>query len=93
MNRITCFALLCATGIICGCSAVGSRIVGDRYFSGVRVDYAMIFDRERFDPSSRIHPALAAIDTPFSLVGDVLFLPYDAYESCETVSNTSPAAN
>jgi uncharacterized protein YceK len=66
-----------------GCSAIGTRVGGGRYFSGVRADAAMIGDRERFDPTSRFHPALAAIDMPFSLVGDILFLPYDAYEDCQ----------
>lgn len=38
----------------------------------------MIGDRESIDPTSRVHPALAALDMPFSFVADVLFLPYDA---------------
>ena len=42
----------------------------------------MIGDRESIDPSSRVHPVLAAIDMPFSFVGDVLFLPYDVYRDC-----------
>jgi uncharacterized protein YceK len=38
----------------------------------------MCFDRNSIDPASRIRPALAVVDMPFSLVGDILFLPYDA---------------
>ncbi len=71
--------LLCICAVSCvGCSAIGTRVTGDRYFSGVRGDAAMIGDRESIDPSSRVHPALAFLDMPFSLVADILFLPYDA---------------
>ena len=44
----------------------------------------MIGDREIIDPSSRIHPAFATLDMPFSLLGDILFLPYDAYYDCQS---------
>ena len=67
-------ALSCA-----GCSSIGTRVVGGGYFSGVRNDAAMIGDRENMDPNSRINPALAVLEMPFSLVGDILFLPYDAF--------------
>jgi uncharacterized protein YceK len=53
-------------------------VVGDRYFSGVRAVHAMCFDRASLDPGSRIHPALAVVDMPLSLVGDIVFLLYDA---------------
>jgi len=46
----------------------------------------MIADRESIDPTSRIHPALAILDMPFSFVGDILFLPYDAYHDCQSKS-------
>jgi uncharacterized protein YceK len=40
----------------------------------------MVFDRSSIDPDSCVHPALAVADTPFSFVGDILFLPYDIYQ-------------
>ena len=74
--------LICVCALSCtGCSAFGTRVVGGGYFSGVRGDAAMIGDRESIDPSSRIHPALAVLDMPFSFVGDILFLPYDACQA------------
>ena len=79
-------------GVVCavsGCAAISSRIVGDGYFQGVRCDYAELFHRETFDPQSRIHPALAAVDMPFSFVGDILFLPFDFYGRCENSHNTN----
>jgi uncharacterized protein YceK len=91
MRLLNLLLLVCA--IFCaGCSAVGTRIVGDRYFSGVRADYSMVFDRSSVDPDSRVHPALAVLDAPFSLVGDVLFLPYDAYQECTSSPSTNTLA-
>ncbi len=75
-----------------GCSAIGSRVVGERFFSGVRSDYAMCFNRASIDPDSRIHPALAAVDVPFSFIGDILFLPYDATRGNSQVVNTNSLA-
>ena len=90
MTRILPVALVCAAAsALTGCSAIGSRVVGDRYFSGVRCDYAMCFDRASIDPDSRIHPALAVVDTPFSLVGDILFLPCDACRGGRSPCNTN----
>ena len=65
------------TMMVSGCAAFSSRIVGMGPFAGVRTDYMMCFQRDRIDPGSRIHPALAVLDFPFSLAGDILFLPYD----------------
>ena len=93
MRRIASFILLCGVGFVCGCSAIGSRVVGDRYFSGVRCDYAMVFERSSIDPSSRVHPVLAVVDTPFFFVGDILFLPYDVYEGCDSSPITNAVAS
>src|SRR5580658_1004382 len=89
MYRIASFILLCGVVFGCGCSAIGSRVVGERYLSGVRCDFAMVFERSSIDPASRIDPVLAVVDTPFSFVGDILFLPYDVYGGC----NSSPVTN
>jgi uncharacterized protein YceK len=82
MRFLRTLLLICALSCA-GCSAIGRRVVGGGYFCGVRGDAAMISDRESIDPSSRIHPAMAALDMPFSFIGDVLFLPYDAHRDCQ----------
>src|SRR5438067_2207278 len=80
VNR-TLPTLCFACTIFCsGCAAVGTRIVGSYprpYFSGVRGDAAMIGDRKSISPNSRCNPALAVIDMPFSLLADILFIPFD----------------
>ena len=73
MHKMMSLFLLCGLCAVSGCAAIGSRVVGDGYFQGVRCDYAEMFHRDTIDPQSRIHPALAAVDTPFSFVGDILF--------------------
>ena len=75
MRKILSAILLGEVCAATGCSAVGSRVVGGRYFSGVRCNYAMCFDRNSIDPDSRIHPALALVDMPFSLVATFSFYP------------------
>jgi uncharacterized protein YceK len=93
MHKMMSLILLCGVCAVSGCAAIGSRVVGDGYFQGVRCDYAEMFHRDTIDPDSRIHPALAAIDMPFSFIGDILFLPYDACSgsgtSCRTNSTSS----
>jgi uncharacterized protein YceK len=91
MRVLNDFLLVCA---ICGagCSAVGTRVAGGKYFAGVRADCSMVFNPGAIDPDSRVHPALAVIDTPFSLVGDILFLPYDACQDCTSSHTTNTAA-
>jgi uncharacterized protein YceK len=64
-------------GTLTGCAAIGSRIVDDRYFAGVRCDYEMCFCRSSIDPKCRVNPAIAVIDFPFSLIADIVFLPFD----------------
>ena len=94
MHFISSLLLLGGLCAFTGCSAIGSRVVGNRYFSGVRSDTAMLFDRQRFDPTERVHPASALIDMPFSLVGDILFLPYDVCRGGRTTAITNaPSAN
>jgi uncharacterized protein YceK len=53
----------------------------------------MVFDRSSIDPDSRIHPVLAIVDTPFSFVGDILFLPYDIYQGCDSSHPTNAVAS
>ena len=89
MQKILSLFLLGAVCGVSGCAAVGSRIVGWGYFQGVRCDYDEMFHRDTIDPQCRIHPALAAVDMPFSFVGDVLFVPVDFYNNCERASNTN----
>jgi uncharacterized protein YceK len=48
-----------------------------------------MFHRDTIDQQSRIHPALAAVDLPFSFVGDILFLPFDTV----MISNASGCTN
>ena len=49
-----------------------------------------MFHPEIFDPQCRINPALAAVDMPFSLVGDILFVPIDIYYSSEKPDKPQP---
>ena len=69
--------LLCA-GVLAsvGCSSIGNRIVHSGYFIGVRGDADLIVSRD----SARKDAMLGAFDLPFSFVGDLLFLPYDAVQ-------------
>jgi uncharacterized protein YceK len=93
MKRFSLLLLPCIGLALTGCSAIGSRVVGGRYFSGVRTDYAMCFDNASIDPDSRIHPAFAVVDVPFSLIGDVLFLPYDVTRARSQVDTNSLAVS
>jgi uncharacterized protein YceK len=76
-------SILCAASCAIftpGCAALGTRMVGGYtppYFSGVRADASFVVDREQKDR------AASAVDLPFSLVGDVLFLPLDAFTAWE----------
>ena len=74
IGMVVCAIALLVTS---GCAAIGTRIIHKEPFAGVKTDYAMCFHREGIDPQCRIHPALAVLDAPFSLVVDVLFLPFD----------------
>jgi len=89
MRKLVPLILVCALFATSGCAAFGSRIVGWGYFQGVRCDFDEMFRRDTIDPQCRIHPALAAVDMPFSAVGDVLFVPVDFYNNCERVANTN----
>ena len=85
-KQLVSLTCLCGLAVATGCGSIGGRVVDNRSFAGVRVDYAMCFDRSSIDPECRINPALAVVDAPFSLVGDILFLPYDC---CRDTSPTS----
>ena len=85
LNGLASVCLLGSTG----CSAIGTRITDSGYFSGVRGDYDMVFRRARIDPDSRVSPVFAVADSPFSLVADILFLPYDAYSACQSPHTTN----
>jgi uncharacterized protein YceK len=89
VQKILLLALLGGVCAVSGCAAVGSRIVNWGYFQGVRCDYDEMFRRDTIDPKCRIHPALAAIDMPFSFVGDIVFVPVDLYNSCERAANAN----
>ena len=93
MHKMMSLILLCGLCAVSGCAAIGSRVVGDGCFQGVRCDYAEMFHRDTIDPQSRIHPALAAVDMPFSFVGDIVFLPYDVYQNCEPSPITNQPPN
>jgi uncharacterized protein YceK len=89
MRKIIPIFLLCGLCAASECAAISSRIVGNGYFQGVQCDYDEMFRRNTIDPESRIHPALAAVDMPFSFVGDVLFVPCDFYYSREPATDTN----
>ena len=74
-------ALFACIALCSGCASIGMRVVGSggNYFSGVRGDALMIGDRKNIDPSSQVHPAIALLDMPFSLIADIVLLPRDAY--------------
>jgi uncharacterized protein YceK len=65
-----------------GCSALQTREVRTGYFLGVRSDAAWLFD-SGFDSEQPPDRFLAIMDFPFSLVGDVLFLPLDIHDTHE----------
>jgi uncharacterized protein YceK len=86
MTRFSPLVLLIGLCLLSGCAAVRSRTVGYRVggvggppvFSGVSLDCIQIFDRDSItDPGMKWNPVLAGFDAPFSLVGDIIFLPYD----------------
>ena len=73
--RAAVCALLIA--VSSGCAAIGTRVIHREPFAGVKTDYAMCFHREGISSECRIHPIVAIVDSPFSLIADVLFLPFD----------------
>jgi len=88
MRQLLMFIPVLGLCILCGCAAVASRTVGYRkggvggppFFSGVSLDCIQVGDRDSIEPGLRYNPAIAVIDTPFSLVGDILLLPYDTFQ-------------
>jgi uncharacterized protein YceK len=71
--------LLTGVCFITGCAAIGTRVAfDDRYFSGVRGDYAEIFENDKVDEKVRVPRTIAALDMPFSFAVDIVLLPFDA---------------
>jgi uncharacterized protein YceK len=85
MRKLSFLVLLAGMCALSGCSSIEARTIGYRkggvsgppFFSGVSLDYIQVFDRDSIEPNRRTHPGWAIADAPFSLVGDILFLPYD----------------
>jgi len=66
-----------ATAMLFGCAALGTRIIHSEPFAGVKTDYAECFHRDGISPECRINPIFAVIDAPFSLVVDLVYLPFE----------------
>ena len=91
MKKIALIITLIALG---GCSAIGSRPVqGDEspYFIGVRNDVYYLFHPSKAD-NPYLQP-LNIIDFPFSLIADILYLPYDFYTVSQRNSGNDSAKN
>ena len=72
-----------------GCSAVIARSIARStspppplYLGGVRTDWKVITESEVWEPQ-----AYGVVDMPFSLVADVILLPYDIYTDCRHTDN------
>jgi len=75
-----------------GCSSVISRSLARSsspppplYVGGVRTDWKVITESEVWQPQ-----VYGVIDMPFSLVGDVILLPYDIYTDCRHTEDIPP---
>ena len=67
-----------------GCSSVITHSIArasspppPMYMGGLRMDYLAIAESETWGPQ-----AYGVVDMPFSLVADVILLPYDLYADC-----------
>jgi uncharacterized protein YceK len=89
------WVLLCGSLGLVGCTAISVRSFArissppvPCYFGGVRGDYDFIVH-----PGSNgegwFGPIYGAVDMPFSLVADIVALPYDAYTSYEWCQHTN----
>src|SRR6185369_1172259 len=93
---IAFWVLLCCSFGLVGCTAISVRSFARMssppvpfYFGGVRGDYDFIFHPARNAGMGWPGPIYGAVDMPFSLVGDVVALPYDAYTSYEWSHHTN----
>jgi uncharacterized protein YceK len=80
-------SLCCSLGLV-GCTAISVRSFArispppvPFYFGGVRGDYDCIFHPAENAGMGWPGPIYGAVDMPFSLVADILALPYDVYTS------------
>src|SRR3954462_12850540 len=83
--QVLLISCLCLAGAASGCSSIGSRIFANSfppaipyYFGGVRTDYETISCPGK-SASPIIDSIYSIVDFPFSLVADVLLIPYDVY--------------
>jgi len=81
---------LCCSLSLVSCTAISVRSLARTtsppmplYFGGVRGDYDFVFHPGRNAGMGWPGPIYGAVDMPFSLVADVVALPYDAYTSYE----------
>jgi uncharacterized protein YceK len=91
MRVLLCIVLGSVAVIVSGCtSIVAHRLMSPFYFGGVRCDSGAI--KESLDPQSD-RPALEsiyyAIDMPFSLGADIIYIPYDVYADIKSSHRTN----
>ena len=57
------------------------------YFGGVRTDWMVLTESDVWQPQ-----VYGVVDMPFSLVGDVLLLPYDIYTDLRHTNDVTAAS-
>ncbi len=82
-----CLSLFLIAGLallVSGCSSVITHSMArasspppPMYMGGVRMDYLAVAESETLGPQ-----VYGVLDMPFSLVADVILLPYDLYADC-----------
>ncbi|MGC3958016.1 MAG: YceK/YidQ family lipoprotein [Verrucomicrobiota bacterium] len=77
-RRISLLMLACLSLFVSGCSSVITHSIAraaspppPMYMGGLRMDYLAIAESESWGPQ-----AYGVVDMPFSLVADVILLPY-----------------
>lgn len=91
LPRLILSALLSLCTLSCnGCMAIGARTLGCpvikgpkmMHFAGMRASYDVLTqERQNHSPATL---TFVVFDMPFSLIGDVLFLPFDTYDHFHT---------